>query len=85
MMASLLQLPTIASMAFFIMQFYERDSQYLSTDQYDRIHTVHQMEGGEQGDPLMPMLYALGQHPAFQRVETSLFPGERIYAFLEDV
>ena len=27
-------------------------------------HEIMQGEGGEQGDPLMPMLYALGQHQA---------------------
>ena len=31
-------------------------------DDYGRNHVVHQGEGGEQGDALMPMLHSLGQH-----------------------
>ena len=35
-------------------------------------------EGGEQGDPLMPALYVLGQHAALTQVHATLRQGERI-------
>ena len=41
--------------------------------------------GGEQGDPLMPGLYALGQHAALLHLHSQLRPDERLYAFLDDV
>ena len=44
-----------------------------------------QAEGGEQGDPLMPALFALGQHPALQALKAQLQDDERLFAFLDDV
>ena len=35
--------------------------------------TVIASEGGDQGDPLMPALYALAQHPAFGVAATVAF------------
>ena len=40
---------------------------------------------GVQGDPLMPALFSLGQHPALQGVRAHLRDGERLFAFLDDV
>ncbi|CAE7196364.1 unnamed protein product [Symbiodinium natans] len=37
-------------------------SVYIFYDEQGRAHEVRQGEGGEQGDPLMPCLFALGQH-----------------------
>ena len=37
---------------------------YLWEDQEGAVHTIVQAEGGEQGNPLMPALFSLGQHPA---------------------
>ena len=54
-------------------------------DQHGHPHTVTQAEGGEQGDPLMPVLFSLAQQPALQAVQTRLQPGESLYAFLDDV
>ena len=42
-------------------------------------------EGGEQGNPLMPALFSLGQQPALQAVQAQLQPGETLYAFLDDI
>ena len=44
-----------------------------------------QGEGGEQGDPLMPMLYALGQHQALRVVQSHLGAGESLFAFHDDI
>ena len=37
--------------------------------------------GGEQGDEVMPLLFALGQHETLQAVS----PYERLVAFLDDI
>ena len=52
----------------FALQFYSEPSQCIWTDDCGVNHVIHQGEGGEQGDALMPMLYSLGQHEAFQWV-----------------
>ena len=69
----------------FVRQFYGRVSQYLWDDVEGVTHTISQGEGGDQGDPLMPMLYSLGQHRALEAVNRSLRPGETLMAFLDDV
>ena len=46
---------------------------------------VWQGEGGEQGDPLMPALYACGQHRALVHVSEELLDSERLFAFMDDV
>ena len=33
------------------------------------VHDILQGEGGEQGDPLMPALFALGQHEAPEAIQ----------------
>ena len=44
--------------------FYGTPSTYVFYDEEGRAHDVPQGEGGEQGDPVMPSLFALGQHLA---------------------
>ncbi|CAE7641672.1 unnamed protein product [Symbiodinium sp. CCMP2592] len=46
-------------------------------------HEVRQSEGGEQGDPHMPALYAIAQHPALAAVHAQLREGEAIFACLD--
>ena len=48
-------------------------------------HDVHQHEGGEQGDPLMPLLFSLAIHNALLEVKAGMRPGELLSAFLDDV
>ena len=52
---------------------------------YGRNHVIHQGEGGEQGDALMPMLYSLGQHATLQAVQDALLLGEHLFAYLDDI
>ena len=47
-------------------------------------HNIEQHEG-EQGDPLMPMLFSLGLHNALEEVQQLLDPGEFLFAYLDDV
>ena len=49
-----------------------------------RAHEITQKAGGEQGDPLMPALYALGQHAALVEVNETLHENEHIFAYLDD-
>ena len=48
-------------------------------------HEIWQGEGGEQGDPLMPALYACGQHRALVHVSEVLQDSERLFAFMDDI
>eukprot|EP00973_Karenia_brevis_P049579 6880599-Karenia_brevis.AAC.1 len=47
--------------------------------------TVQQGEGGEQGDPLMPLLFCLGIHEALVEVKGHLHTEEHVFAFLDDI
>ena len=48
-------------------------------------HEIMQGEGGEQGDPLMPLLFSLGQHSALLAINAKLKEGESLFAFLDDL
>ena len=50
-----------------------------------QVHTLTQAEGGEQGDPLMPALFSLAQHPALEGIQRRLPDNERLLAFLDDI
>ena len=69
----------------FVLQFYSEPSQYFWTDDCGDTHVIHQGEGGEQGDALMPMLYALGQHGALLSLQDFLLPHEHLFAYLDDI
>ena len=46
---------------------------------------VTQAEGGEQGDPLMPLLFSIGIQGALEQVARLLKPGEHLCVFLDDI
>ena len=48
------------------------------------VHEVDQGEGSEQGDAMVPLLFAWGQHDSLTEVENELRPEELLFAFLED-
>ena len=64
----------------FVKLFYSSPSMYWWTDDAGGTHEVWQGEGGEQGDPLMPALYACGQHRALVNVSEELLDSERLFA-----
>ena len=66
----------------FLLQFYGHPSTHLWEDEEGTVHEIQQGEGGEQGDPLMPALFAMGQHQALQAVQESLLPTKTLMAFL---
>ena len=49
----------LAALIPFVRQFYVGDSAYVFYDSAGHAHEVAQAEGGEQGDPLMPGLFAV--------------------------
>ena len=55
-------------------------SHYLWEDDAGQTHHIQQGEGGEQA-----LMFALGQHPALDWVAARLLPGERLFAYLDDI
>ena len=85
MLSKLRQLPTAQAILPFVLMFYGSSSTYTWYDDDGVPHDVHQAEGGEQGDPLMPVLYALGQHEALQAARSELHESDVLLAFLDDL
>ena len=56
----------------FVRQFYGNPSRDFWEDDEGVVHEIDQGEGGEQGDPLMPLLFSLGQHAALRAVQRQL-------------
>ena len=81
MLGNLMQLPRACSALPFVRLFYGQPSVYLWSDMHGNTHEIHQGEGGEQGDPLMPALFSLGQHPALVEVKQHMISGEYMFVF----
>ena len=64
---------------------YGQPSRYAWTDEDGSRTWIEQAEGGEQGDPLMPLLFSLGIKGALATVQSQLQEGEHLFAFLDDV
>ena len=58
---------------------------YLWEDEVGISQDIAQGEGGEQGDPLMPLRFALGLHAALSAVQDRFRADEKVFAFLDDV
>ena len=69
----------------FVRCFYGSPSTCLWEDETGNVQDIPQGEGGEQGDPLMPLLFSLGLHGALNAVKARLSEGEKVVAFLDDV
>ena len=69
----------------FVRLWYGDPSTYLWWDAAGNCREVSQGEGCEQGDPLAPALYALGQHGALSSAASALAPSESLLAFLDDL
>ena len=59
-------------------QFCGSPSNYIWVDDAGVVHDIAQGEGGEQGDPMMPLLFSLGQHAALIAVQSQLAAHERV-------
>ena len=69
----------------FVRMFHGRPSEYLWEDAEGEVHSIAQGEGGEQGDPMMPLLFAMGQHHALDTVSRSLREDEKLLTYLDDI
>ena len=69
MLEGLLKMENGDQILSFVRCFYGSPSTYLWEDEMGVTQHIAQGEGGEQGDPLMPMLFALGQHPALLAIQ----------------
>ena len=85
MLQKLRTLPKAKAMLPFVLLSYGQPSEYLWVNDEGEVKTVKQGEGGEQGDPLMPALFSLGQHAALEAIANELLPTEKLMAFLDDV
>ena len=65
--------------------FYGRPSTDLWELADGTVHHIPQDEGGEQGDPLMPLFFSLGQHPALIAAQPRLEVTEKMFAYLDDI
>ena len=68
----------------FVRAFYGKPSSYIWEDDVGDVHQIAQGEGGEQGDPLMPLLFCIGQHPALAGCCQRVARG-RESAYLDDL
>ena len=69
----------------FVRLFYGQASEYSWSDADGARRGIPQEEGCEQGDPLAPALFALGQHDGLQQASAALREGETLMAFLDDL
>ena len=85
MLGKLYSLPNAKAILPFVRVSYASPTRYVWRDDDGVDHDIVQGEGGEQGDPLMPLLFALGIHEALRDVSARLRPGEDLCAVLDDV
>ena len=84
MLQGLAQVDGGCSVLPFVRLFYSQPSAYLWEDDEGVVHTIHQGEGGEQGDALMPLVFSVGQHATLKAALKGL-PDEKLLAFLDDI
>ena len=85
MMEGLLKMEKGDQIFPFVRCFYGSPSTYLWEDEVGNPQDIAQGEGGEQGDPFMPLLFALGLHGALSAVQDRFRADEKVFAFLDDV
>ena len=77
--------PSLSALLPLVKMLYSTESRFLWTDSDGATHEILQGEGGGQGCPLMPALFALAQHDALVSAAGKLQPNERLFAFLDDL
>ena len=83
--AKLLEYEELGPLLLLVSALYGTKCRFLWRDQEGRDHEIEQTEGGEQGCPLMPALFALAQHDALTAANAEFLPNEHIFAFLDDI
>ena len=69
----------------FVRMFYGSPTTYLWEDEMGTTQYIPQREGGEQGDPNMPMPHALGQHGSMVATQERMIGNEKVSTYLDDV
>ena len=72
MLQALMRIEGVPAVMPFVRMFYGQASTHLWEDDEGVVHNIEQGEGGEQGDPMMPLLFAHGQHAALTAIQGSL-------------
>ena len=85
MLGKLMEVPQLRPLIPFVRSTHAHPTNYEWEDQHGTRHQVWQHEGGEQGDPLMPLLFCLAVHNALTDIQEQLRPGEYVFAFLDDI
>ena len=85
MLSKLLSEPALHGLLPFVRAMYSEESHYTWRDDSENLHDIVQCEGGEQGDPLMPLLFSLGIHDALSEAKNMMGEEEHLLAFLDDV
>ena len=85
MLSKLLEVPSLRNLLPFARVACAQPSLYVWEDADDVRHNIEQHEDGEQGDPLMPILFSLGLHNALEEVQQILDPREFLSVYLGDV
>ncbi len=69
----------------FVKLFYSETCSYLWQDDAGDVHNILQGESGKQGDGLMLMMYALGQHDGLDEARNLVPPSDALIAYLDDI
>ena len=85
MLSKLHSEPRLHGLLPFVRAMYSDPSRYSWRDAAGTQHVILQCEGGEQGDPLMPLLFSLAIHDALAETKDALENGEELLAFLDDI
>jgi hypothetical protein len=85
MLERLAKVPGASAMSPFVRLFYERESKFLWKDETGRTIEIKQADGGEQGDALMPALFALGIQGALEKSAIEMGEDHYLFAYLDDV
>ena len=79
------EVPALQPMLPLVRAVYSQPSRYWWQDESGHRHEIQQHEGGEQGDPLMPLLFSLAIHNALEEAKREMVDGEELLAFLDDI
>ena len=85
MLERLSRMPKARAILPFVRLSYGHPSTYSLWDQNGETCAASQAEGGEQADPLVPMLFSIGIQGALEEVAAKLEPEEQLCAFLDDI
>ena len=67
MMSKLLEVPGLRALLPFVRASYRSPSRYIWDDDQGQSQVIRQHEGGDEGDPLMPLLFSLAIHNSLGR------------------